>query len=118
MILVIMSTSGRALAYIGTWTVKLDGQEGDRDFTCARERASSFFSETSTSQHHNVVHHTHTQTLTNTLTFTHTHMTGQQWLVGQVVPGFFSGFCKLGVFGPKVVSRTFFDCQGSRNIQK
>ena len=70
------------------------------------------FSDTSTSQHHNVVLHTLTHTLTNTLT--HTHMTGQQWLVGQVVPGeFFSGFCKIGFLGPEVVSKTFFfDRQG------
>ena len=26
---------------------------------------------------------------------THTHMTGQQWLVGQVVPEEFFGFCNL-----------------------
>ena len=39
--------------------------------------------------------HTHTLTLTNTLTLSHTHMTGQPWLVGQVVPEeFFSGFAK------------------------
>ena len=44
-----------------------------------------FFSETSTSQHHNVVLQ-HTHSLTNTLTHTHTHMTGQPWLAGQVVP--------------------------------
>ena len=44
-------------------------------------------------------------------------MTGQRWLVGQVVPVFFGGFAN-GVFGPKVVSKTFFDRQGSRNIRK
>ena len=39
---------------------------------------------------------THTLTLTNTLTLSHTHMTGQPWLVGQVVPEeFFFWFCKI-----------------------
>ena len=60
------------------------------------EERNVFFSETSTSQRRNVVRlhtHTHTLTLTNTLTLSHTHMTGQPWLVGQVVPEeFFSGF--------------------------
>ena len=55
--------------------------------------------------------HTHTLTLTNTLTLTHTHMTGQQWLVGQVVPEeFFSGFANI--FGPQVVCKNFLARQG------
>ena len=42
---------------------------------------------------------------TNTLTFSHTH----DWPSGSRV---FFGFLQLGFFGPKVVSKTFFDCQG------
>ena len=53
---------------------------GDREKDMRTER-NVFFSETSMS-----LQHTHTITLTNTLTLTHTHMTGQPWLVGQVVP--------------------------------
>ena len=55
--------------------------------------------------------HNTTTSFFNTLTFTHTltHMTGQQWLIGQVVPDFF-GFCKF--FGPHVVSKNFLDRQG------
>ena len=61
---------------------------GDREKDMRTER-NVFFSETSMS-----LQHTHTITLTNTLTLTHTHMTGQPWLVGQVVPEEFFGFCK------------------------
>ena len=64
----------------------------ERDILLVRDREEDmetdryvFFSETSTSQHHNVVlQHTHTHTHTHTYTLT--HMTGQQWLTGQVVP--------------------------------
>ena len=53
----------------------------DRDILLVRDREEDmetdgyvFFSETSTSQHRNVIlHHTHTHSLTNTLTLTHTH---------------------------------------------
>ena len=71
----------------------------ERDILLVRDREEDmetdryvFFSETSTSQHHNVVlHNTHTLTNTNT----HTHMPGQLWLAGPVVPeDFFFGFCK------------------------
>ena len=53
----------------------------DREIVClleikrkiSGEREMYVFSETPTSQHHNVVlHHTHTHTLTPTLTLTHT----------------------------------------------
>ena len=84
---------------------------GDREKDMRTERCV-FFSETSTSQHRNVVlHHTHTLTLTNTLTLSHTHMTGQPGLVGQVVPEeFFRVFATY--FWTKVVSKTFFGRQG------
>ena len=71
------------------------------------KRRNVFFSDTSTSQHHNVVLHTLTHTLTNTLT--HTHMTGQPWLVGQVVPGeFFFGFLQNWVFGTRSGQQNIF----------
>ena len=60
---------------------------------------------------------THTHTLTNTLTLTHTHMTGQPWLVGQVVPEeFFSGFCNS--FLDQSGQQNFLAARGSCNIRK
>ena len=54
-----------------------------------------FFSETSMSQHHNVVlHHTHTHTLTNTLTLTHTHDWPTVASRSSGSRGVFSGFGK------------------------
>ena len=70
-----------------------------------RTEKNVFFSETSTS-----LQHTHTNTLTPTLTLTHTHMTGQPWLVGQVVPEEFFGFCNL--FFDQKGSVRIFGCQG------
>ena len=78
---------------------------GDREKDMRTDRYV-FFSETSTSQHHNVVlQHIHFHTHTHTLT----HMTGQQWLTGQVVPDF-SGFANI--FDPERGSQEFFGCQG------
>ena len=77
---------------------------GDREKDVRTER-NVFFSETSMS-----LQHTHTITLTNTLTLTHTHMTGQPWLVGQVVPEEFFGFCNI--FWTKHGQQDFFDRQG------
>ena len=51
---------------------------------------------------------THSLSQTHTHTHTLTHMTGQQWLIGQVVPDF-SGFANI--FDPKE-GRKFFDRQG------
>ena len=68
-----------------------------------------FFSETSTSQHRNVVlHNTHTLTNTNTLTPTHVWPTVASRASGS--RGVFSGFANI--FGPQVVSKNFLDCQG------
>ena len=68
-----------------------------------------FFSETSTSQHHNVVlHNTHTLTNTNTLTHTHDWPTVASRSSGS--RGVFSGFANI--FGPQVVSKNFLDRQG------
>ena len=50
-------------------------------------------------------HYTHTKTHTHT--HTHTHMTGQEWLVGQVVPGGF-GISKIGFCGDHKWSATTF----------
>ena len=48
----------------------------------------------------------HTLTLTNTQTLSHTHMTGQPWLVGQVVPEEF--FRVLQNFWDHMWSAKFF----------
>ena len=57
---------------------------------------------------HSLSHsHSHTHSLT--------HMTGQQWLLGQVVPDI-SGLAKF--FDPKWVSNVFFDRQGVTQYTK
>ena len=70
-----------------------------------------FFSETSMSQHHNVVlHNTNTHTNTNTITHTHVWPTVASRASGSKGV-FFSGFANI--FGPHVVSKNFvLDRQG------
>ena len=85
----------------------------ERDILLVRDREEDmetdsyvFFSETSTSQHHNVVlQHTHFHIHTHT----HTH----DWpTVADRSSGsrYFSGFANI--FGPQVVSKNFLDRQG------
>ena len=65
--------------------------------------------------------HNTTTSFFNTLTFTHTHthtlthMTGQQWLIGQVVPDIFR---VLQIFLTKKGSASFLTARGSRISKK
>ena len=89
---------------------------GDREKDMGTERIVFFFGDfnVTTSQRRSSPH-THTHSLTNTLTLSHTHMIGQQWLVGQVVPEEFFGFCK-NFWTKKWSARIFWTARGSRNI--
>ena len=82
---------------------------GDRENDIRTER-NVFFSETPTSQHHNVAtpqrrSSPHTHTLTNTLTVTHTHDWPTVASRSSGSRGVFLGFCNL-----------FFDQSGQQNI--
>ena len=89
---------------------------GDREKDMGTERIVFFFGDFNvTMSQRRSSPHTHTHSLTNTLTLSHTHMIGQQWLVGQVVPEEFFGFCK-NFWTKKWSARIFWTARGSRNI--